>query len=431
MKFFHLHSNVQIRLAVEFLTTMASMAVLPFVAIYFAGRIGGTVVGFMLMAIVLAGISGGLIGGYYSDRMGRKKVMIAADCATMLTFAGIAVVNSPWYDLPYVTFLLFLPATFFGGVMGPVARAMIIDVSSPENRKFIFTLSYWAMNLAVAIGGTLGAFLFESYHFELFLGVAGVSFVSLLMTIFFLSETYFPDSAANGREDNQQKSGLIASYGTVLKDKVFMMYVVAGVLLFSLDQQLTNYIGVRLGEKMPSQELFSIGSVEIQVDGIKMLGFLQTENTLIVVLFTVLVAALMKRYADHWILYLGIGLFTIGYFALGLSVNPWILFAAMAVISIGEVMYIPVMEAYLADIAPENGRSSYMAMNRLTSYGAMMIAAIFVTLGAVWPFWVIAGLFFVMGGAGLLLFQRIVPRLHVRRADSNSGIHEKSGDASV
>ncbi|HEU5138459.1 MAG TPA: MFS transporter [Bacillales bacterium] len=415
MKLFRLHPNIQIRLAVEFLTTLASMAVIPFVAVYFVGRIGETVVGLMLMAIVLAGIIGGFVGGYYSDKWGRKKLMMVADGANMLMYIGIAFVNSPWYDSPYVAFLFFLPAMFFGGFMGPVAKAMIIDVSTPEIRKFVFTMSYWSMNLAVAIGGTLGAFLFEEYHFELFLGVAVVSFVSLLITMFFISETYFPDSHADAGEENVRKGGVFSSYGGVARDKIFMMFVAAGVLLFSLDQQLTNYIGVRLGKEVSSQVLFSAGSFDFRIDGIKMLGFLQTENTLVVVLFTVLVAALMKRYADHWILYTGIGLFTIGYFALGLSVNPWILFAAMAVISIGEVMFIPVMETYLADLAPEDKRSSYMAVNRLTSYGAMMIAAVFVTLGAVWPFWVIAGLFLVMGGTGLFLFQRIVPGLHARR----------------
>lgn len=208
---------------------------------------------------------------------------------------------------------------------------------------------------------------------------------------------------------------MLSNYVEVLKDKVFVVYVIAGVLLFSLEEQLTNYIGVRLDQEVSPQVLFSLGSFDFNVSGIKMLGFLQTENTLFVVLFTVLIGMLMKRFSDHRVLYTGVALFTVGYFILEMSTNPWILFAAMVVITIGEIMYVPVMEAYLADIAPEDKRGSYMAVNELTMYGAMMIAAVFITLGGFVPFWAVAGLFLFMGCSSLLLFRYIVPVLNSRR----------------
>lgn len=100
MKFFNLHPNVQLRLAVQFLTALATSAVLPFMAVYFAGRVGQTIVGFMLVTIVLSGIIGGFIGGFYSDKIGRKKLMMVADTVTVLMFVCIAFVNSPCTTLP-------------------------------------------------------------------------------------------------------------------------------------------------------------------------------------------------------------------------------------------------------------------------------------------------------------------------------------------
>lgn len=429
MKLFQLHPNIQLRLAVEFLTTLATMTVLPFVAVYFASRLGATIVGFMLMVIVVVGVCGGFMGGFYSDKIGRKKLLIAADAATVVMYVCIAFVNSPWLDLPYVTFLFFVIALFFSGIMMPVAQAMIIDVSTEENRKMIFTLFYWAMNLAVAVGGIVGAFLFEDYHFELFLGVAGISLVSLLITAFWITETYHPEGAETGQENHQEKDSgglklMLSSYGGVLKDKIFVVYVIAGLLLATLESQLTNYIGVRLDEHISSQVLLTFGSFDFRVDGLKMLGFLQTENTLFVVAFAVVIGMLMKRFADHWVLYIGIGLFASGYFVLGFSLNPWVLFIAMLLVSIGEVMYAPVKQTYLAGIAPENQRSSYMAVNGLTGNGAMMIAAIFVTLGAVLPYWAIAGSFLLMGAASVFLFHRIMPGLNERRGLSNDSLNE-------
>ncbi|HET7521755.1 MAG TPA: hypothetical protein VFJ73_00385 [Bacillales bacterium] len=98
-----------------------------------------------------------------------------------------------------------------------------------------------------------------------------------------------------------------------------------------------------------------------------------------------------------------------------MSTGPWILLVAMLVVSIGEVMYVPVKEAYLADIAPERARSSYMAVNSISGYGAMFIAAVFVTLGGVLPYWIIAGMFLVMGFSGIMLFQKIIPALNEQK----------------
>lgn len=419
MNFFHLHPNVQWRLAVNFLTNLTTAAVLPFMAVYFAGRLGNTVVGFMLMVIVLSGIAGGFTGGHYSDKTGRKKLLIVADTVTVVMYVCIAFANSPWYNSPFVTFLLFIIAMFASGIMGPVAQAMIVDVSTPDNRTFIFRISYWAMNLAIAIGGVVGGFLFKAYHFELFLGVSAISLVSLLVTIFLLSESYFPQKVSGEKNTSQKASGglrsIFSGYGVVMKDKIFMFYVISGVLLLSLEQQLTNYIGIELNQRVSPQVLFSIGSFQFHVDGIKMLGFLRTENTLFVVLFTVLVSVVVKRFSNHWVFYIGAGLFSIGYFMLGMSANPWILFIAMIVISTGEVMYSPVKQTYLASIASGDRRSSYMAVNGLSFYVAMLVAAMFVSLGAIVPFWVTSGLFLVMGGASLYLFHRILPGLDERK----------------
>ena len=414
MSFLQLHRNIQLRLVVEFLTSLASMTVLPYLAIYFTNKIGQTTVGFVLILVVLAGIFGGFVGGHYSDKIGRKKLMVAADSLTGFLFVCIAFVNSPWLDLPYVTCLLLVIAMFFMGVMGPVAQAMIIDVSTPKNRKMVFTLSYWAMNLALAVGGIIGAYYFVPHHFTLFLGVALLSFVSTLVTLVGISETYFPD---HENEHSKEKSGgsMFSGYIAVLKDKLFVVFVLAGLLLQGLEEQLTNYIGVRFDQNLHSQVLFSFKGFDFHVNGIKMLGFLQTENTLLVVVSTAVVAILVKRFSDKWVLYAGIVCFAIGYFVIGLSLNPWILFAAMVVVTLGELLYVPIRQAELAELAPKDKRSSYMAVNGLIFYLAMMLAAFFVTLGAILPFWVIAGCFLVMGALSLYLSHRIMPGLENRR----------------
>ena len=40
----------------------------------------------------------------------------------------------------------------------PSMQAIIIDSTTPENRKAVYTIDYWLMNLSMAIGAALGGF---------------------------------------------------------------------------------------------------------------------------------------------------------------------------------------------------------------------------------------------------------------------------------
>ncbi|MEQ6353241.1 hypothetical protein ABNX05_01265 [Lysinibacillus sp. M3] len=73
MKLRDIHPNIKLRLAMQFLGGLISMAVIPFLAIYFTQNIGATKTAFILIIIVISGVIGGFIGGHVSDKIGRKK----------------------------------------------------------------------------------------------------------------------------------------------------------------------------------------------------------------------------------------------------------------------------------------------------------------------------------------------------------------------
>lgn len=406
MRFRDFHRNIQIRIVVQFLITLATTMFLPFLAIYFAKAIGELMTGIFYIVVILSGVIGGMVGGHISDQIGRKKLMILSELFIGLSYAAIAVVNSPWLEKPYITISLFIVNMFFSGLFLPAAGAMIIDVSTVDNRKYIYSISYWANNLAMALGGVVGAFTFTAHRFELFLIITMVSFSSLLTTIFFISETYIP--VKNTSIESSQKSSIFHTYKKVLQDKTFLMYIVASLLILSIEQQLTNYIGIRLEKEMVTQTLLSIQNWSLEVDGIKMLGFLKTENTIIVALAAGLVIKLTKSLRDSISFQTGALIFTVGYAITSLSTSPWILFIAMLVATIGELMYVPIKQAYLGNLAPDDARSSYIAIDGLTQYCSMIIGAIFITLGAFLNFWMISFIILIMGLTGMFCFLRVI-----------------------
>jgi MFS transporter, DHA1 family, multidrug resistance protein B len=405
----------------QFLGGLVSMAVIPFLAIYFAQKIGAAETGVILILIVISGVIGGFIGGHVSDKIGRRNIMIYSEIGVLITYLFIAFCNSPLFDLPYVSAAFFVLNMFAGGMFQPAAQAMIIDVTDSESRKLVFTISYWLGNLATAIGGIMGAFLFKTYLFELFIGISGISLLSVLMTIFFISETYTPEQTSSESSSEQPKSSpleIVQSYTAVLKDKLFMFYIVGAVFIFTLEQSLTNYIGIRLEKEIPEQSA-SLFGMEFLLDGTKVLGFLKTENTLLVVLLSTVVLFLFKKWKDRWTLVTGMFIFSVCFSALAFTNNVLILLIIIFVGTIGELMYVPVKQAMLGDLAPSNARSTYMAFYSLTFYGATIIASLLIIVGE----WVspvaMGGVLLVLGLLGTALYYLIT-----RSLDANGSAPE-------
>ena len=411
MKIRDIHPNLKLRLAMQFLGGLVSMAVIPFMAIYFAQKIGATQTGIILVLIVISGIIGGFIGGHVSDKIGRRKIMIYAELGIMATYFFIALFNSPWFDLPYVTAAFFVFNMFAGGMFQPAAQAMIIDVTDSDSRKLVFTISYWLGNLATAIGGIIGAFLFKSYLFELFLGISGITLLSVLITIFFISETYSPEPST--AESKSSSHAMVQSYSSVLKDKLFMFYIIGAVFIFTLEQSLTNYVGIRLERDIPEQQT-SLFGIDFTLDGTRMLGFLRTENTILVVLLSAFVLFLFKKWKDRWTLVVGMFIFSVCFSAFAFTNNILFLFILSFVGTIGELMYVPVKQAMIGDLAPSNARSTYMAFYSLTFYGAMIIASLLIIVGEWVSPLMMGGILLILGLAGTGLYYSITKTLEAK-----------------
>ena len=70
----------------------------------------------------------------------------------------------------------------------PAIDAMIIDLTDEQNRRFVYTISYWFVNVSVMLGAGLAGF-FTTTIFELLLVLTVISFLN-----FFLAWKYFSES---------------------------------------------------------------------------------------------------------------------------------------------------------------------------------------------------------------------------------------------
>lgn len=415
VRFRDFHRNVQLRIGLSFVSGTANNMVLPFMSIYFSGRLGNTSAGLVVILGILAGVIAGIIGGYYADRIGRKTLMLTAEAGWMLCFIGMAVSNSPWMSSPWMTFVLMIFVSMFWGVHGPANDAMLLDVTAPNERKFMYAIMYWINNLSFAIAGVAGAFLFKSYLFELFIGLSVIGLITLLVTYFFIDEVYQPKVHSETKGSSKEKTSIWSSYMLVFRDKTFMIFTLASLLLVSVEFHLGNYVGVRLEKEMISAPFLPWLETSWRVDGLKMLGFIRTENTVLVVVLSVLMTVLMRRFSDSKVLFVGYACYILGYSYLAYSNQPWLLMLSMFIATAGELMYVPIKQAYLGNIAPDHARSSYMALFGMVYKGATLLGGFGVILGGWLSSWMMAVLIGLSGFVGMGMFYAILAQLEERK----------------
>lgn len=410
MAFFHLHRNIQIRMVNSFLSNLLGNMLFPFMTIYFAQKFGAELTGLLLIVNVAVGLLANFYGGYVSDKYGRRKVLLAGESVRLLSFAMMALANSPWWDSAAVTFLMMTLNSLCWGLTGPANEAMLIDVSTSENRKFIYSVGYWSMNFSLVVGGLAGGFLFQEYRSELFAGVALMQVVTVSLVAFFIKETYVPKPSACKTCQGKVWREMMFNYKIVFQDKVYVVFILASIFVSAVERMGLSYTGVRLEAEMGAQSFLSL-----PLDGVKMFGFLSAENSLLVVVLAVFVTRFLKKLSDKRAMVLGILLYSAGFAVLAVSNSPAVLLLFMAVATLGELIWVPSKQALQADLAPAENRSAYMAVNGLAYRGAAILGSLAVSAGAFLPSLLMGGLFGLSGLVGLFF---ILYTLRVRNQKS-------------
>ncbi|PAE24943.1 MFS transporter [Bacillus sp. 7894-2] len=399
MKFKTFNSTIRIRLFLIFLSSVSTMSVLPYLIIYLSGKTGNLITGFLFLGVMIAHVGGSILGGFASDRIGRKKIILLAEFIMFIGFTGAAFVHAH----PYLMFAAFVFIQFSSGAANPVYQALIIDVSLPEERKTIYSYSYWVRNTGIAVGSMAGAFLFFDYLFYLLLGAALSIVCSFLITAFFIQETYIP---AKANQSNRSTSSIIKAYRNILAHRFFTVFSIASLLIVSVEEQLTNYIGVHLANKI-GEPVPLLSFLPLEVDGVNMLGILKTENTILIVCFTMMITAAVKKYNDRYVFLAGLLLFFTGYTVVSFSTSPLILILAMFIASIGEMLYIPVQQTMLAGSVPDHARSSYMALYTIAMILGVSAAGIFMIVSNWMSPMIMTTLIGSMGIVSILLFYQL------------------------
>ncbi|WP_221563437.1 MFS transporter [Alkalihalobacillus sp. TS-13] len=373
-----LHPNIRIRIYTSFLSRLIGSMIFPFMAIYFTNAINAFWAGTLLLINVIIQFVAGLYGGYLADILGRKRMMVTGEWMKVIGFVGMILANSPWYTSPWVTFSMMTIIGIASGLVNPAAEAMLIDVSTKETRAFMYAINYWAVNMSLMLGLIVGGFLYKTHFFELLLALFLMSLVTLWMTSTLIHETFTPEGTTTKPYGIKP---ILQSYKTVITDIPFVLFILGGIAVLSIEFQRNNFIAVRLEKEIIPKTYSLFGGLDMSIDGVKLLSLLTVENTIIIVFFTGIVAKWIRNKPEQPIMYTGFILFGLGYGILAFSNDLMTLALAVVVLSIGELMYVPTRQSILADIVDDSKRGAYMAFNGFVFQIGKMVGALGIIVG--------------------------------------------------
>lgn len=373
MKWRDYPQNVKVRLFTSFFIRVLSSAVIPFMALFFAQEMSKLWAGVFLVMTVIVGFLSNLVGGYVSDRFHRKKILIISSLISACMLVLMTVSLLPEKSIMVLFVVAFILFTISSSMEYPAMEALIIDSTTPKNRKAIYTADYWLSNLSMAIGTAIGGLLYVKHQVELF---SILTFVAICITIVY--GIWLEDTK---RELLEQKHtnlmiDVLQNYKIALQDRPFVKVVIGSMCIIAAELSLNSYVAVRLAE---SFESLYIGGFEIS--GIRMLSILNIENMLLVVLLTFFISRFTDQFSKSKVIVVGLVIYALGY-SIMMSANVWyvlVLFAFIA--TIGELIYSPIFNTEQANMMPADKRGSYAAFAIVGNSGADLISRSSIIVG--------------------------------------------------
>lgn len=406
--------SLKVRLVGEFFMNTSYWMVFPFLAIYFAEEFGKGTAGLLLVISQVFSVAANLIGGYCADRFGRRRMLVIASIAQGAAFLLFAFANSPWFDSAALGFVAFTIAGMCSSLYWPASQAMVADVVPEKYRSDVFAIFYTTLNIAVVVGPLIGAVLFFSFRFELLLTVAVISMILGLVLRLYTNETLsqkMRDKWEEGESAGLSKAvlGQIKEYGLIFKDRVFLLFVIAGVLGAQTFMQLDLLFPIYLKETIDVQTIASFGSKEWTVTGETSFGFLLSENGLLVALLTVVVTRWMTKFREKWVFFFSACFYAIAMILFPLTSLFWIFVIAMAIFTFAELMVVGIQQSFISKLAPEDMRGQYFAAASMRYTIGRMIAPVSIPMtawfGFGWTFAILGVLALASGLVYLLMFR--------------------------
>jgi predicted MFS family arabinose efflux permease len=367
-------------LAAANLINRAGTMALPFLSLYLIKARGFTVgqAGSMLALYGATALVIGPVSGALCDRWGANRVMTAS-----LTVSGLSLLAFPlsrgFAGVAGMTILWAMS----GEAFRPAGMTVVSESAPPGMRKQANALNRLAINLGMSVGPAVGGFLAAVSFSALWIIDGATTLAAAAVLALFLTD---------GPSRGDQGTGLPSL--RALSDPRLRYALLAAIPVAVVFFQNDGALPVFLVRNLHLSAAFY--------------GLMFTLNTLLIVFLEIPLNHATAGWSNRRTLTVGAALFAAGYGAHAFASRGMHVALATIVWTFGEMIFIPGLTSYIAEISPERRRGEYMGLYSTSFSVAFIIGpwAGLVALDRVGPAALWTGAL-VIGALSTFLFARL------------------------
>ncbi|MCJ7485714.1 MAG: MFS transporter [Candidatus Aminicenantes bacterium] len=296
-------------------------------------------------------LAGAFLGGWLADRIGSITVQKASLTVCGILLIALGQVRSIWGILP-----LLFGLALFAGMLYPANATSMSHICPPELQVKGFALNRLANNLGATIGPAVGGFLALSDYRLLFWADGLTSLVAAGVFVLIWRGAGLKGAAgtldsAGGSElspASMAAAPAIAKPRSPWRDRPFLLLM----LIFLL----WSAVFIQLLTTFPLYMRSVYGMAENRI------GQLFAVNTLMIVALEMILMEKIRKYPLTRMINLSFILLGVGFGLIPLGRGFAFAAFAMAIVTFGEMLSMPLVTALIAGRADDTTRGRYMGM---------------------------------------------------------------------
>ncbi|QTV05371.1 MFS transporter [Faecalibacter bovis] len=344
-------------LAIVMLLNRTGSMVLPFLGIYLTDKLGFTLEdsGIVLSCFGIGSLIGSFLGGYLTDKLGNFKVQAISLFLSAPLFAIL-----PHFQTLESAALMMLVLSTVTMIFLPANSVAITKYAKKENITRAFSLNRMAVNLGFSFGPALGGFL-SNYSYDLLFygnaiaaGIAGIAFIK-----FFYNRK--ERNEVDPTEAEVQEVETPVKERNAYTDWKFILFTVFCSTFCIAFFQILNTLPLFY------KEVVKLSQNEIGL----LIGF---SGFCVFLLEMLLVHWAEKKFTITEILFYGSIITAISYSIFGFTHALIIMYMAIFLMSIGEMLVLPFLSTVTALRAGVKNKGAYMGINGLSGALAFIVS---------------------------------------------------------
>ncbi|MFF2754709.1 MFS transporter [Psychrobacillus sp. NPDC058041] len=336
-------------LASIFIARFGTFLVLPYLTLFLLDEFHytGVQIGTIISTLALSNLIMSFFVGPYIDKFPKNKVIITGLIGYLACYLYFPFINQ------YAGFILFAAVLGLSqAIVEPTYRVLLSLYTEPENRRLIFNIRYFLINISAAIAPLTSVYFQQFGMDKLFFIVGFIFFINIITFAIIFKK--FPMKKV---EAKLKKVSIFQSFYVFKKDYTFLVFILALIFITfgysQFDSTFSQYLGITFNYEK----------------AIQYFAWLITTNAITVIVIQYFVYRLGEIISTTTSLIIGSVLLSAGLFFFGQSEHILMLIIAMIIFTAGEVLVFTMVDIHIDGMCEEHEKGTYFALSGVKSIG--------------------------------------------------------------